>query len=49
LSLVGPKARPKGVVDGHQVYIPEPVAGVISDGVTRHSWAITGLVVRVCL
>jgi hypothetical protein len=25
VGLVDPKARPKGVVDGHQVNIPEPV------------------------
>jgi len=24
VGLVGPKARPKGVTDGHQVNIPEP-------------------------
>jgi hypothetical protein len=28
LSLVGPKARPQGVVDGCQVDIPEPGADV---------------------
>ena len=28
MSLVGPKARPQGVVDGCQVNIPEPGSGV---------------------
>ena len=28
MSLVGPKARPQGVVDGCQVEIPEPGIGV---------------------
>ena len=46
MSLVGPKARPSGVVDGHQVIIPEPAADVISNGVTRWSGTYTGMVVR---
>ncbi len=29
-GLVDPKARPKGVVDGHPVNIPEPVINVNS-------------------
>ena len=29
-GLVGPKTRPKGVVDGHPVNIPEPVMDVTS-------------------
>ena len=29
-GLVEPKARPKGVVDGHPVNIPEPAMNVIS-------------------
>ena len=31
----GPKARPKGVVDGQQVEIPVPPKAVMSDGVTQ--------------
>ena len=31
----GPKARPKGVVDGQQVEIPVPPQSVMSDGVTE--------------
>ena len=29
VELVGPKARPKGVVDGQQVNIPVPGSGVM--------------------
>ena len=32
VGLVGPKARPKGVVDGHPVNIPEPA---VERSVTR--------------
>ena len=31
----GPKARPKGVVEGQQVEIPVPPKAVMSDGVTQ--------------
>jgi hypothetical protein len=31
----GPKARPKGVVDGQQVEIPVPPQSVMSNGVTE--------------
>ena len=31
-GLVDPKARPKGVVDGYPVNIPEPVINVNSSG-----------------
>ena len=31
----GPKARPKGVVEGQQVDIPVPPQSVMSDGVTQ--------------
>ena len=31
----GPKARPKGVVDGQQVEIPVPPQAVMSNGVTE--------------
>ena len=34
-GLVGPKARPKGVVDGQQVNIP--VLPCVSDGVTQYA------------
>ena len=37
MSLVGPKVRPFGVADGHQVIIPEPELSVMSKGVTQHS------------
>ena len=34
----GPKVRPKGVIDGHQVNIPEPY--VVSDaGVKKDRWS----------
>ena len=34
-GLVGPKARPKGVVDGHQVNIPELGIYRLTEGVTK--------------
>lgn len=39
LSLVGPKARPYGVVDGSQVEIPEP--GVCVEHVGTLSWGLS--------
>ncbi len=35
VGLVGPKPRPKGVGDGHPVYIQEPLLIVINEGVTQ--------------
>ena len=34
-GLVGPKARPKGVVDGQQVNIPVPFSMCLTEGVTQ--------------
>ena len=38
MSLVGPKARPHGVVDGCQVDIPEPSASVEYMGTLLWGW-----------
>ena len=38
MSLVGPKARPQGVVDGCQVEIPEPGAFVEYAGTLLRGW-----------
>jgi hypothetical protein len=46
LSLVGPKARPHGVVDGCQVDIPEPGGSVEYEG-TLPQGSVVALVVHV--
>ena len=38
MSLAGPKARPHGVVDGCQVDIPEPSAGIEATGTLLRGW-----------
>ena len=43
MSLAGPKSRANAVDDGQLVYIPAPVARVISEGVTLSIEAMHGI------
>ena len=44
-GLVGPKARPKGVVDGQRVDIPVPRRFRLTDGGTRKAMGSQAMVV----